>query len=680
MNTIATQQTFESILTTCRNLFMDDSTFEQWKEYKDFLINDEIEVKAILSKATIQQLNKFVLKDKKSTMVDRLYSSLLSTVNLSDSFMYSPMDETYKEAFNRITSKYTESDFLAYKEAKRKAHEARVKALTNPETLDEFRQFISYKGEKSLTIEQRIRYDELTADTRKAVKVIEEKRSAEVAKVESVNAEMILKETTHTKKNIPLFVVVLSSRVEREVYNELNNRAKKLGGYYSSYNKGGAIAGFTFEKKEAAQLFMQVKESSVNAAELKQEEKEEKQQTASEALKEKGLKAIEEGEEELNKDRKDNTHRRAAMAANAEKQATAKVEFGKTLVKIAEKMEMGEIKYLDKIRAATDLETLNMIISQARYKHIKDKNLRSSDYVTSNETVFYASIPYPIVYNTNKSDLLRMQDISNGKKLAAGRMLKRFGNSDFVECNTTQRIEDYQTLFCNRCVVWNEWQVKNKKDSLLIYKRIERMGLNQINTLRAALCELIQLKNGTQNKEIEKQLKIKELERKYIGTKISGFFPTPETLTKKKIELLDLNENDKICEPSAGLGHMADIVKEMGFDVTCIEIHTGLAEVLKAKGHNVINGDFLSHSGNYDKIIMNPPFENLQDVAHVKHAYKLLNDGGKLVATMANNKQRTPEFLQFVEQNGWFEVNPQNSFSNAFNSTGVSTITVFLSK
>jgi hypothetical protein len=601
-------QTFATILNTCRNIFMNGSTFQEWKEYKDYLINDEMIVKAALSKATIPELNRFVLKDKKDRMVSSLYSSLLTTCNLSDSFAYSPMEESYKDAFLRITSKYTEADFYAYKEVKKAANDAKMKALNNPQTLDEFRTFINYKGEKALSIELRIRYDELIADTRKAVIIRQEEQKAEVEKVESVNA-----------------------------------------------------------------------------AELKQEVKEEKQQTAAEALKEKGFKAISDGTEELNKDRQDNTHRRAAMAANAERTATAKVEFGKILVKIAEKMESGEIKYLDKVRTAADLETLNNILQRARYRHIeKNKLINSRDFVMNSETVFFAEIPYPLVYSNNKSDLLRMQEHSNGKKLAAARMLKRFGNGEnggeFVECNTTQRIEDFETLFLTRCSVWSEWQIKFKKDALLAYKRIERMGLNQINTLRAALIELIELKNGTQDSETARKLKVKELERKYIGAKIPGFFPTPKTLAEQKIYLLDLQPTDKICEPSAGLGHIADLIKAKGFDVTCIEIHSGLAEVLKEKGHNVINEDFLQHSNKYDKIIMNPPFENLQDVAHVKHAFNLLNEGGALVATMANNKSRTPDFIEFVEQNGWYEVNPENSFANAFNSTGVSTITVFLSK
>jgi hypothetical protein len=653
---------------------MSESTFQEWKDFKDYLFNNELVVKEILNKSTIDQLNKYVYKDKKSKMVDSLYSSLLTTLNLSDSIVYSPFDETYKQAYERITSKYTESDFLAYKEAKKAAHEAKTKALNNPETLEEFRTFISYKGEANLTQDQKVIYNDLIGGAIKSRQNIEDKKKLEVKKVEGVNTEMEIKETFHTKKNIPLFVVVLSNRVERDIYTELNNRAKKLGGYYSTYNKGGAIAGFIFESKENAELFAQVKDSDVT--------KVKDEAVKNETLKERGLKIIAEATEELNRDRNANTHRRAAMAASAENKATYKLQFGKTLIKIADKMELGQIKYLDKIKSISDLETLNSVLSSAKYKHLsKDKNLRSQDYKITYETVNYLLIPYPIVYNNLKSDLLRMKDISNGKKLAAARMLKRFGISDFIECNTPQRIEDFQTLFCNTCIVWNAWQVKTKKEIFMNYKRVERMGLNQINLLKAAMYELIDLKNGTEDKSINNDLKIKELERKYIGAKINGFFPTPESLIQKKIELLELKENDIILEPSAGLGHIADQLRNKGAkNLTCIEINTGLSEVLEAKGHKVINEDFLQHSGNYDKIIMNPPFENLQDIKHVKHAYSLLNNGGVLVATMAGNKHRTPDFIDFINENGWYEENPKNSFINSFNSTGVNTITVYLTK
>lgn len=65
-------------------------------------------------------------------------------------------------------------------------------------------------------------------------------------------------ETNHTKTKAPLFVVQLGTRVDRSVYEQLNQSARKLGGYYSSYRRDGAIPGFIFKTREPAELFLEV--------------------------------------------------------------------------------------------------------------------------------------------------------------------------------------------------------------------------------------------------------------------------------------------------------------------------------------------------------------------------------------------------------------------------------------
>lgn len=184
---------------------MNGHTFEDWKQYKEFLLNNEEEVKRLINTATIPELSRYTWKDKKARMVGSVYNSLLTTVNLRDSFTYCPTEETYKGAFKRVTDAYTEADFLKYKEEKQAEQAAKMKAATNPETLEEFRTFIRLRGEKAMSEAQRVRYDELTADTRKAIQEREEARKAEVKKVENVTAEMEIKESTHTKKKYSPF-------------------------------------------------------------------------------------------------------------------------------------------------------------------------------------------------------------------------------------------------------------------------------------------------------------------------------------------------------------------------------------------------------------------------------------------------------------------------------------------
>lgn len=675
---------FKTLLTLSREVFTNGTTFDQYKEFYFYLLDNEEAIKAIISKETIASLSRFCWhKDKKEKMVSSVYSTICQNLTLSDSFQYSPMEETYQAALRRIFNTYTEEKYLAYKAHLQAERDKKEKALNNPETLDEFRTFISRKGEAALNGDQRIKYDELTADSRKAMKQREEERQAQLKAVENVNAEMIIKESYHAKKNIALWVVVLTARVERSVYEELNNRAKKLGGYYSSYKGNGAIPGFTFESKEAAKLFTEVKNGNVDASEIKQGEKEEKQQSRAEILKEKGEAIINAGNEELSRDRQANTVRRARFAASAEDKASKQIKFGKTLVKIAEMIETGEVKYLDKISNLKDLEELQSVLNMAKHYHIKDKNLNREQYDINLDTVNYCRLPYPVIYTGNSGEIMRMAENSNGKKQAAARMLKRLQGQEFITINTPQRLEDYETIFCNRCIVLDSYRVDRYKEDLMKIKRINRIGIDTIEELRAAIRELLQLTQGaTISAEQKRELEIKGLERKFLNTNIPGFFPTPPALASYVVELANIQDGETVLEPSAGLGHIADEIKKAapGCALECIEQNYQLCDALRLKGYETTCLDFLSHSGKYDVIVMNPPFENGQDVAHVEHAFSLLNDGGRLVAIMANNKYRFPAFMEMVNKYGYFEENAPNSFASAFRPTGVSTITVFLSK
>lgn len=61
----------------------------------------------------------------------------------------------------------------------------------------------------------------------------------------------------HTKTGAILHVVKLEKRVSDSDYSTFRNHAKQLGGYYSSYNKQGAIPGFIFDDKVSADKMYQ---------------------------------------------------------------------------------------------------------------------------------------------------------------------------------------------------------------------------------------------------------------------------------------------------------------------------------------------------------------------------------------------------------------------------------------
>lgn len=63
-----------------------------------------------------------------------------------------------------------------------------------------------------------------------------------------------IEEHTHTKKNIQMFIVILSEKVEKDIFNSLRDNCKARGGWYSrawSQTPGG----FAFEDLETAETF-----------------------------------------------------------------------------------------------------------------------------------------------------------------------------------------------------------------------------------------------------------------------------------------------------------------------------------------------------------------------------------------------------------------------------------------
>lgn len=112
------------------------------------------------------------------------------------------------------------------------------------------------------------------------------------------------------------------------------------------------------------------------------------------------------------------------------------------------------------------------------------------------------------------------------------------------------------------------------------------------------------------------------------------YYPTQETLANLVVDLADIDQYDRILEPSAGQGGIADLLPKNR--TTCVEISEVNATVLKSKGFEVIEADFLKTKFNqkFTKIVMNPPFDKGQAERHLKRATSLLEKDGKLVAVL----------------------------------------------
>ena len=123
--------------------------------------------------------------------------------------------------------------------------------------------------------------------------------------------------------------------------------------------------------------------------------------------------------------------------------------------------------------------------------------------------------------------------------------------------------------------------------------------------------------------------------------KAHQYYPTPDNLAQMAVEMAQIEPHHECLEPSAGTGGIADHLPKTV--TTCVEIGPLHCKVLEAKGHNVVQADFLKWESAYkfDRIVMNPPYSEGRWQAHLEHAAGMLADDGRLVAILpASAKSR----------------------------------------
>lgn len=122
--------------------------------------------------------------------------------------------------------------------------------------------------------------------------------------------------------------------------------------------------------------------------------------------------------------------------------------------------------------------------------------------------------------------------------------------------------------------------------------------------------------------------------------KDNQFFGSPAEVCDLMSDMLPSNlYRLKGLEPSAGDGALADMAKARGADMTLVESWDERANVLRSKGYNPVERDFLELTpadlGTFDFIVANPPFARGQDMDHVMHMTKFLKPGGTLCSVMS---------------------------------------------
>ena len=109
------------------------------------------------------------------------------------------------------------------------------------------------------------------------------------------------------------------------------------------------------------------------------------------------------------------------------------------------------------------------------------------------------------------------------------------------------------------------------------------------------------------------------------------YYPTPEWLAMRAVDMAQITDADVCVEPQAGQGAIA---AHMPARTVCMDISPLHVEILRAKGHLAQEGDCLKTRWNADVVVMNPPYSQKRWKTHTEHMLSCLNNGGRLVAIL----------------------------------------------
>lgn len=596
--------------------------------------------------------------------------------------------KTMLEAVQERLAALTDAELAKHRAEVTQRRAERAKTYNNPETVEEFQAFLRVRGAEALTPEQAERWDALQATTRRA------KAAKEAATVPALHpsqgVDVELKGGWHAKKGVKTYVAVLNTRVERDQYEQILGQAKRFGGYYSSFRGNGAVPGFQFESQGAAEQFKASLRGSVDVSAQVEAEDIQRTGLAADRLAESAARFQAKAEEDLNRDRQDNTARRARMAANAEAVARGRLALAGTMQRLAEAMRAGQIQHLGEVRHGTQVEALEGILRRARWARLRAAGKSHDEDLGpyGKEDVLHAEYPWPYVHKSTVSDGIRvLRDQPGAVRLCQELTKQMAATGDDTwgwHVQSHEGVERVQ-LFAGRAKSAGV-RIDSLAFNLAQYKRIHAADIQSVAELRAALREYLTLRKPAAVED-----PIKKAERELIGVKLPGFFPTPPAIVQRLIEAACIQDDHVVLEPSAGKGDILDAVEESypGTTRHAVESSSSLRRILELKGHDIVGHDFLEYEATvqYDRVVMNPPFEDGQDITHVQRAFTLLKPGGRLAAIMSEgpffrSDAKSVAFREWLDQHGDSEQLPEGSFAgaDAFRQTGVATRLVVIKK
>lgn len=689
-------ETSKYIDNTQQKIKAGEITAEELKAYYIFMRDNTEKVKFILfDKISNSAKYKNKRKNTKLDLTDRLYDNMIEklvyVVQDALSFMvdfrdpkgsrqraieeiiFSATDEAIQAQYNKTIAQNEERD---------ERYKTLLESLKNPQTLEDFRQIKLYRKDKTLTDEEQEKYDYLLAISNKEKKEQQAKERAEQTKQTITDGEYTIIADIDTRDNSPLWVVKLNNRVERNEFNNIKFQIMKpINGYWSNFKHG-----FIFKYDPTSALLGEQQENQ----ELEQQEQEvkEEQPTKNSDKLRKVADNMQSAIDAKRADRQTNTARRARMAASAEADADVMENTQGILRNIANALDNNKLVLLNSIDSKAQILTLEQILIRASWAMKTKENI---DYKVWHETpmpidvIKYAEIPSSTIYLRQLQSIINEIKNTDGFKLIANRFQKLVNNVTRIDIdhdpliNITGYEEELDKIYKNTDVLKNQYF----ETAIEERRRLSRMGIDSVEELRAYLREYWNYRKVEVNTITDEQRKIRNLERQYKLEQKGDINFTPIETALQMIEIADIDNNSKVLEPSAGIGNIADQIKKYTDNLDVCEQMYSYRELLKLKGHNIVGNDFLQYDkyNYYDCIIMNPPFSDEQN--HIKHAYNLLVNGGKLIAitsphwTFASDKN-SKEFKAWFNEMGGEII--EDLESGTFEMTGVRAHIIVINK
>ncbi|HLX60309.1 MAG TPA: DUF3560 domain-containing protein [Planctomycetota bacterium] len=168
-------------------------------------------------------------------------------------------------------------------------------------------------------------------------------------------------------------------------------------------------------------------------------------------------------------------------------------------------------------------------------------------------------------------------------------------------------------------------------------------------------------------------------------------FPTPPALAREMADRAGILAGKRVLEPSAGTGNILRAILDSATGADCVrvvavEVNAALARGLEEQRRRTLHAnetnfeircaDFLECNGDlgaFDRILMNPPFENASDIKHILHARHMLKPGGRIVAICANGPRQREQLKPLASE--WRDL-PADTFKASGTSVNAALVVI----